>query len=580
MTTSKCDLCFQDYDFMRRRPKFLMCFHSFCLECLQKHQKTKTVINCPTCLEATNVNSQSLDEALKTNFYILDQMKDLSASSAIGSSNEKVETGSYYWCSSCYVTFKKGADSHPENHETYNLDTEDGREIAEIHLKTLLVTCKSQWNGALSKHQEADLALKATETALQALEQQIRNRRKKNDWQMEKLANNLSEVAVHLNVPASDQQRTSEKLHNLFQLYNKLIVESKAKAVKTGNKLAAFSSLRNAVVSMDIKTSKGEKFAAPLFDSALINFPSEAASSYDSYLLTTLAFLVLSGNQNGQRTNSAHCTDQSESLKLKKNTNKAEIVTKERKNVARTEAESSKSKNQSTGRNGKGERNSLPVGKPANFVRNHDSSHPVEKPIRKLQPNVRPPKQDDSVSRNSARRAEKPHGNTCHVPSIPIQPLFNKKAFFVLAVNGKEYGSVVIELRPDVAPVMCQRFVASCLAKSAVSYQGTIIYDAKPKTYIMGGRVPGPETLYMADASPLKKMRGAVFFRLKRDFMKSQCSIVATDFCIRLGEDKVEHSRTSTVFGFVCDGLAVCDAISHMDCKKEHVALSSVGIVG
>jgi hypothetical protein len=44
----------------------------------------------------------------------------------------------------------------------------------------------------------------------------------------------MQEVAVHLNVPASDQQRTSEKLHNLFQLYNKLIVESKAKAVKTG----------------------------------------------------------------------------------------------------------------------------------------------------------------------------------------------------------------------------------------------------------------------------------------------------------------------------------------------------------
>jgi hypothetical protein len=213
------------------------------------------------------------------------------------------------------------------------------------------------------------------------------------------------------------------------------------------NKLAAFSSLKNAVVSIDIKTSKGEKFAAPLFDSARINFPSEAASSYDSYLLTTLAFLALSGNQDGQRTNSALCTDQ----KLKKNTNKAEIVSKERKNppVARTEAESSKSKNQSTGRNGKGERNSLPEAKMSDFVRNHDSSHPVEKPIRKLQPNVRPPKQDDSVSRNSARRTDKPNGNTCHVPSIPIQPLFNKKAFFVLAVNGKEYGSVVIELRPE-----------------------------------------------------------------------------------------------------------------------------------
>ncbi len=201
---------------------------------------------------------------------------------------------------------------------------------------------------------------------------------------------------------------------------------------------------------MDIKTSKGEKLAAPLFDSALLNFPAEVASSYDSYLLTTLAFLVLSGNQNEQRTNSVHCTDQSESVKLKKKTNKAEIVLKERKKtpVARTEVESSKSKNQPSGRNSKGERNSLPGAKTANSVRNHDSSHPVEKPFRKLQQNVRPPKQDDSVSRNSAR-TDKPHGNTCHVPSIPILPLFNKKAFFVLAVNGKEYGSVVIELRPE-----------------------------------------------------------------------------------------------------------------------------------
>jgi hypothetical protein len=55
------------------------------------------------------------------------------------------------------VTFKKGAYDHPENHETYNLDTENGREIVEIHLKTLLVTCKSQWNSALGKHQEVNI---------------------------------------------------------------------------------------------------------------------------------------------------------------------------------------------------------------------------------------------------------------------------------------------------------------------------------------------------------------------------------------------------------------------------------------
>ncbi len=93
----------------------------------------------------------------------------------------------------------------------------------------------------------------------------------------------------------------------------------------------------------------------------------------------------------------------------------------------------------------------------------------------------------------------------------------------------------------------------------------------------MGGRLPGPESIYMADASPLKKTRGSIFFRLKRDFVKTQCSIVSTDFCIHLGEEMAENYRTSTVFGYVCDGLAVCDAISHMNCDNDHVAVSSAG---
>lgn len=95
----------------------------------------------------------------------------------------------------------------------------------------------------------------------------------------------------------------------------------------------------------------------------------------------------------------------------------------------------------------------------------------------------------------------------------------------------------------------------------------------------MGGKIPGQE-LYMADASPLKKNRGAIFFRLKRDYVTTQCSIVSTDFCIHLGEKRPDNHRTSTVFGYVYDGLAVCDAISHLDCNRNHVAISSTGLVG
>lgn len=94
----------------------------------------------------------------------------------------------------------------------------------------------------------------------------------------------------------------------------------------------------------------------------------------------------------------------------------------------------------------------------------------------------------------------------------------------------------------------------------------------------MGGKLPGSESLFMADQSPLKKTRGAIFLRLKRDYAKTQCSIVSSEFGIHLGDS--EDFKTTTVFGFVCDGLAVCDAISHMNCSRDHIAISSAGVVG
>lgn len=59
-----------------------------------------------------------------------------------------------YWCSTCTLTVEEG-ENCVKNHTVHDLETEDGREIAEIFLKTLFVTCKKQWNSALVKNQEA-----------------------------------------------------------------------------------------------------------------------------------------------------------------------------------------------------------------------------------------------------------------------------------------------------------------------------------------------------------------------------------------------------------------------------------------
>lgn len=95
-------------------------------------------------------------------------------------------------------------------------------------------------------------------------------------------------------------------------------------------------------------------------------------------------------------------------------------------------------------------------------------------------------------------------------------------------------------------------------------------------SYIAGGRINGyPE--YVADVSPLKRGRGAVFLRLKQDIEQVKCPIVCSDFIIQLNDDKRE-TRSTTVFGFVSSGLAICDAVSHLDPMKDHISLSKVGI--
>ena len=59
----------------------------------------------------------------------------------------------YHWCLTCNTTVMEDA-SCLKNHDTHDLKTDTGREMAENHLKTLFVTCKAQLNGSLAKLQE------------------------------------------------------------------------------------------------------------------------------------------------------------------------------------------------------------------------------------------------------------------------------------------------------------------------------------------------------------------------------------------------------------------------------------------
>ncbi|XP_057375336.1 uncharacterized protein LOC130696265 [Daphnia carinata] len=491
---------------------------------------------------------------------------------------------------------------------------EGSDELAEIGLKKLFVTCKSQLHGDLSKQREVELTWKAIENALQGLLQQVSSCCKENEKQTKILQKQLKEVEGHLSV-SSEEKRSSDEREKLFQKYNKLLTYSKINAKKTSEQLVTFGSIRNAVVSMDVKTSDGKKLAIPLFDAALLNFPSEGPSEQDTKLLTSLSFLILSATKK-EHWNMSMAVTPSEPDKTPKNQTKAEVASKEdnqdknfgkNKNekakigesMGKTSGESKpkfaggkeselKTPTEQTIKGGKGARPKAPNEKQTWKT---DKAAPVfgsNKPTDQRKPHVNHPSKTGNFipllapPQQNAFYATVPPPNLPPTvfntpPERPFKQLHNKKAFLAIAVNGKQYGKVIFEIRPDVAPVMCEKFIQCCSSTEGLSYQGTVIYHVKPKTLIMGRKSRGQDSLYMADESPLKKTRGAISFQLKRDYSLVKCCIVSTDFTIHLDDEKVNH-RTSTVFGYVCDGLAVCDAISHMDYEKDHIVVCAAGL--
>ena len=271
------------------------------------------------------------------------------------------------------------------------------------------------------------------------------------------------EVGNHLSKSSDGKQQTGEEMYNLFKSYKKIISESKP------TKPMDFEAVRNAVVSLEMKTSGGKKLATPLFDSALLNIPAKGANGQESHILTTLSFLILMTTQQGQWTAQVEASNPSSDSKKK--TNKTEKDDK--KETAIKDGNSETRKNSKTEPNrkasktktveptkpdasgvtpalGKGARPKAPQQhQPPNF--NSGNFRPVHSP-------TDPAKQMNATYSNRQgnvppRFPNIPRQDNFHVPAPVMMPslasLHNKKAFFVLSVNGKQYGHVVIELRPE-----------------------------------------------------------------------------------------------------------------------------------
>lgn len=304
---------------------------------------------------------------------------------------------------------------------------------------------------------------------------------------------------------SSNHNFTVEEMYKLFETYQKITNDSEDNAKKIGDQLAEFDSIRNATVSTKIKTKAGEELSTPLLNSALLNFPSEGTNELESNILTSLSFLIQSCIQNKQRTKPVlRVKPQQES---KKKSKEAEVGKAAAKEEPTEKKEGKAKKNKAEGVTTKKEKKST-KGNEQNQTSTGEKKHSKQQPETSIPKTSQPSKFDKNPKDQSTNQPKKTHKTNVH-PSVafkrdrvttvantafqnvhvqpfstsippPMQPRnvqpfphgipppvpipsvshslptihppmqsHNKKAFFVLEVNGKNYGTIVFDLRPE-----------------------------------------------------------------------------------------------------------------------------------
>nr|CAD7573655.1 unnamed protein product [Timema californicum] len=127
----RCSVCTERYNIDTRKPKILMCHHTFCLKCLkgwaskQANSKNGINISCPSCRKVTSVGKKGVS-SLQDNFYLEHVQSAVNAMDGIFVSDEEethdkkpAQDNIRYkiWCQTC----KKTASSSCSTDSDHNI---------------------------------------------------------------------------------------------------------------------------------------------------------------------------------------------------------------------------------------------------------------------------------------------------------------------------------------------------------------------------------------------------------------------------------------------------------------------------
>ncbi|XP_066973453.1 uncharacterized protein [Macrobrachium rosenbergii] len=153
-------------------------------------------------------------------------------------------------------------------------------------------------------------------------------------------------------------------------------------------------------------------------------------------------------------------------------------------------------------------------------------------------------------------------------PMPTIQPL--PRVFLDLAIEGiKQTARIVIELRPDMAPKLCDNFTALCTGHRGFGYRGSQMFRCLPGWWIQGGDFQsndgeggraaiGDSELISAETTELEPKPGAVEMLCMSTNDKGSL-MVGSQFFIHVKKYSYTH-----VFGYVIEGLDLIDKMTQL----------------
>jgi len=150
-------------------------------------------------------------------------------------------------------------------------------------------------------------------------------------------------------------------------------------------------------------------------------------------------------------------------------------------------------------------------------------------------------------------------------PEKTIAQTNRPHAYFKVQVDNEEPFRILIELRPDMAPKMCENFLKLCKGMpDGRGYLGSKLFRAKPLDHVLGGDFENndgtggssafADKYLLAEQCPLKDHKGAIRMKGLERTLDGRCKI-GSQFMIWVGDLEYKEYRYTLVFGRIVEGF-------------------------